>query len=122
MILILPDMPDGTLGLEALGQVTSDDFSDVIAPALERRLPDQPIRVLLLLDERFDSVAPGAVAQDVKLWLDRLGDWNKIAIVTNHEWVTNAVAQLSWLGSGTIRAFPLAERDAARYWLAGDDA
>jgi hypothetical protein len=122
VILIRSDMPEGALGLEALGQVTADDYRDVIAPALERRAPDQPIRLLLLADERFESVAAGAVLQDVKLWLDRLGDWNKIAVVTDHDWITNTVGQFSWLGSGTIRVFPVAEVDVAKAWLARDDA
>jgi len=36
MILILTDMPDDTIGFEAIGHVTADDYRDVIAPALER--------------------------------------------------------------------------------------
>jgi len=121
MILILSDMPDGTIGFEAIGQVTADDYRDVIAPALERRLPDLPLRLLFLLDDRFESYAPGAVIQDIKLWLEHLGDWTKVAVVTDHDWITNSVLDLSRLGSGKIRTFPPAELDAAKSWLVRDE-
>ena len=121
MILILSDMPDGMIGFEAIGQVTADDYRDVIASALERRLPDLPLRLLFLLDDRFESYAPGAVIQDIKLWLEHLGDWTKVAVVTDHDWITNSVLDLSRLGSGKIRTFPPAELDAAKSWLVRDE-
>ena len=121
MILILSDMPEGTIGFEAIGTVTADDYRDVIAPALERRLPDLPLRLLFLLDDRFESYAPGAVIQDIKLWLEHLGDWTKVAVVTDHDWITNSVLDLSRLGSGKIRTFPPAELDAAKSWLVRDE-
>jgi len=121
MILILSDMPEGTIGFEAIGTVTADDYRDVIAPTLERRLPDRPLRLLFLLDDRFESYAPGAVIQDIKLWLEHLGDWTKVAVVTDHDWITNSVLDLSRLGSGKIRTFPPAELDAAKSWLVRDE-
>lgn len=117
MILILSDMPEGTIGFEAIGTVTADDYRGVIAPTLERRLPDQPLRLLFLLDDRFESYAPGAVVQDIKLWLEHLGDWSKLAVVTNHDGVVNTVKGVSWLGSGRIRTFPPEELDDAKTWL-----
>jgi hypothetical protein len=121
MILILSGMPEGTIGFEAVGQVIADDYRDVIAPTLERRLPDRPLRLLFLLDDRFESYVLGAVVQDVKLWLEHLGDWVKLAVVTDHDWITNSVLDLSRLGSGRIRTFPPTELDSAKEWLARDE-
>jgi hypothetical protein len=117
MIMILSDMPDATIGFEALDEVTTDDYSLVIAPALERRLPDQPLKVLILLDQRFHSYSPGAAVADIRLWLTRLGDWEKLAVVTDHDWITTTVNDLAWMGSGTIRTFPPSELDMAKTWL-----
>jgi hypothetical protein len=120
MILIRTDMPAGTIGFEAVGELTADDYRDVIAPALERRLPDQPLRMLVLLDERFDKVTPGAAVQDIKLWLEHRGDWQRIAVVTDHEWITRAVDDLGSLGSDRVRCFPVSELEAATVWVATD--
>ena len=98
MIMILSDMPDATIGFEALDEVTTDDYSLVIAPALERRLPDQPLKVLVLLDQRFNYYSPGAALADVRVWLTRLGDWEKLAVVTDHNAITNTVNEFGWMG------------------------
>lgn len=117
MIMILSDMPAGTIGFEALDEVTTDDYILVIAPALERRLPDQPLKVLILLDQRFHSYSPGAALADIRLWLTRLGDWEKLAVVTDHDGITTLVNDLAWMGSGTIRTFRPNEIDTAKGWL-----
>jgi hypothetical protein len=121
MILILSDMPEGTIGFEAVDEVTTDDYTDVIAPALERRLPDQPLKVLMLLDQRFRSYSPGAALADVRLWLTRLGDWEKLAVVTDHDAITATVNDLGWMGSGTIRTFPPVGIAEAKQWLVQPD-
>ncbi|MFN8146098.1 MAG: STAS/SEC14 domain-containing protein [Candidatus Nanopelagicales bacterium] len=120
MILIRSDMPPGTIGFEAVGELTADDYRDVIVPALERRLPDQPLRMLVLLDERFDKVTPGAAIQDIKLWLEHRDDWRKIAVVTDHEWITRAVDDVTAFSADRLRAFPTAQLDAAGTWLSED--
>ena len=117
MIMILSDMPDATIGFEALDDVTAEDYTLVIAPALERRLPDQPLRVLILLDQRFHSYSPGAAIADIRLWLNRLGDWEKLAVVTDHDPITTTVNDLAWMGSGKIRTFAPDAIAAAKDWL-----
>lgn len=117
MILIRSEMPPGTIGFEVIGELTADDYRDVIDPALQRRLPDQALRVLILLDDRFESLAPGAVVADIKLWMEHHGDWDKIAVVTDHEWITRAVDAYPDFGSVTIRSFPTADLAAAQDWV-----
>lgn len=117
MMLIRSNMPDGTIGFEAIGELTADDYREVIAPALERRLPDQPLRLLVLLDDRFEKLTPGAAVQDVKLWAEHRGDWDRIAVVTDHDWIIRAVAELAALGSETLRCFPTSELSEAEVWV-----
>lgn len=120
MILIRSDMPAGTIGFEAIGELTADDYRDVIAPALERALPDQPLRMLVLLDDRFEKLTPGAAVQDIKLWLEHRGDWVKIAVVTDHEWISRAVEEFSGVVADRLRRFATSELDAAESWVAAD--
>ena len=82
-----------------------------------RRLPDQPLKVLILLDHRFHSYSPGAAIADIRLWLTRLGDWEKLAVVTDHDWLTTTVNDIAWMGSGKIRTFAPDAIDEARDWL-----
>ncbi|MFN8158787.1 MAG: STAS/SEC14 domain-containing protein, partial [Candidatus Nanopelagicales bacterium] len=73
-----------------------------------------------LLDERFDKVTPGAAIQDIKLWLEHRDDWRKIAVVTDHEWITRAVDDVTAFSADRLRAFPTAQLDAAGTWLSED--
>ena len=54
-------------------------------------------------------------------WLEHLGDWTRIAVVTDHGWINNAVLDLSRLGSGKIRTFAPAELEVAKAWLGRDN-
>ena len=38
MIMVLQNMPPGTLGLEAVGKVTEDDFRGVLVPTVDSRV------------------------------------------------------------------------------------
>jgi hypothetical protein len=54
VIELTKGLPDGVIGLEAVGEVTSDDYATVAVPAVEQALvTHEKIRLLHVLDERF---------------------------------------------------------------------
>ena len=120
MILIRSTMPTGTIGFEAIGELSADDYRDVIAPALDRRLPDQPLRLLFLLDDRFEMLTPGAAIQDIKPWVQHRGDWQKIAVVSDQEWINRVVDEFTRVDIDRLRRFATSELDAAEAWVAAD--
>ncbi|MGE3811366.1 MAG: STAS/SEC14 domain-containing protein [Candidatus Nanopelagicales bacterium] len=121
MILVLTDMPEGTVGFEAVGEVTSDDYRDVLAPALQRELDGGQVRLLCLLDDRFEGYSPGAWVQDAKMWLGHLGTWEKVALVTDHDGIARALDAFAWMMPGEARSFPVDQLDAAKTWVAATD-
>jgi hypothetical protein len=42
-----------------------------------------------------------------------------VAVVTDIDWMANALAWFGWMSPGEIKHFALAERDAAIAWAAG---
>jgi hypothetical protein len=83
VIKIIADMPTGTIGLEAVGKVTDDDYSAVLLPAIKAALERNDVRLLYVLGEDFESYSPGAVWADTKLWAQNLKAWKKVAIVSD---------------------------------------
>jgi hypothetical protein len=79
MIKIIQNMPAGTIGVEAVGKVTDDDYRDVLLPAIGDALERNDVRLLYVLGEDFGSYSPGAVWADTKLWAQHLKAWQKIA-------------------------------------------
>ena len=66
MIKIIEDMPLGTIGLEAVGKVTEDDYRDVLLPAVSAAVERNDVRLLYILGEDFESYSPGAMWADTK--------------------------------------------------------
>ena len=119
MIKVIEDMPAGTIGLEAVGKVTDDDYRDVLVPALSAALEKGDVRLLYVLGDDFSYTA-GAVWADTKLWAGHLKGWRKVAIVTDADWLENMVKAFGWLMPGEVKLFDDDDVDEAKEWLARD--
>ena len=120
MFRILRDMPPGTVGVAATGKVTEDDYREVLEPALrEAQEQHRELRLLYVLADEFDGYSPGAMWQDTKLWAKHLKGWERVAIVSDKDWLENAVDAFGWLMPGKVKAFESDEMDEAKGWLVG---
>jgi hypothetical protein len=121
MIKIIASMPTGTIGVEAVGKVTEEDYRDVLIPAISTALERNDVRLLYVLDEDFGSYSPGAMWADTKLWAHHLNAWKKIAIVSDADWLENSVKAFGWLMPGEVKVFENDDLDDAKEWLSGSD-
>jgi hypothetical protein len=125
MIERLRDMPAGTLGFRAAGEIESEDYEEVLAPELRRALEaGGGLRTLYVIED-LDEIEPGALWADSKLGVN-LGvrhheAWVRSAIVTDIGWMARATKLFAWMIPGEARVFPLAELEQAKAWVAGDD-
>jgi hypothetical protein len=62
----------------------------------------------------------GAVWDDLRIGVEHLTRWERIAVVTDLDWLQIAVRAFGFLMPGTHRSFPLDEADEARRWIAAD--
>ena len=122
MIERLDDVPDGVVGLEGSGELTKDDYLNVLEPALQEATAGGEARVLFVLPN-FDGLEAGAWIEDVKTgfraeFKDR-SKWKRLAFVTDVEWIAKAMRTFAWLAPGEIKVFPMDQEDAAADWAAG---
>jgi hypothetical protein len=121
MIERIEDVPDGVTALRASGELTKDDYTGGIEPALAAAEAAGEIRLLFVL-ESFDGLAPGAWREDVKTglraWAREHRSWRRMALVTDVEWIARSTRAFAWLAPGEVKVFPLAERDTATAWVA----
>ena len=123
MIERLNDMPAGTIGFRATGEIEREDYDEVLVPELRRALEDGgKLRTLYVIDD-LDEIEPGALWADSKLGFDlgvRHHDaWVRSAIVTDVHWMARATRLFAWMIPGEARVFPLAELEQAKAWVAG---
>lgn len=116
MIKVIDDMPPGTVGVEAVGRVTEDDYRDVLIPALTAALQREDVRLLYVLDKDF-SYSPGGMWADTKLWARHLKGWKKVAVVTDADWLENSVKAFGWMMPGEIKVFESDDVVDAKRWL-----
>jgi hypothetical protein len=114
----LNDMPAGVVGFEVAGTLKAEDYRDVILPALERAAAGGEVRFVIVIPE-FRGMSGGAMWQDLKVGVEHLRAWKRIALVTDIEWMKQMTTLFGWMTPGEVRQFSLAQRDEAIAWAAG---
>lgn len=121
MIETIDDVPPGTIGFDASGKLTREDYRNVLEPALRKAAEAGEIRMLFRLTD-FHGLEPAVWYDDVKtglgLGIGHHSAWKKSAIVTDVGWVGKAFEFFAWLTPGEVKVFGLDQIDAARSWAA----
>ncbi|MDX9820455.1 MAG: STAS/SEC14 domain-containing protein [Syntrophales bacterium] len=119
MVEKISDLPDNVLGYTAKGMVTSDDYESVILPAVEELFSrHHKGRFLYHLGDAFSGFEAAAMWDDAKLGLKHLAGWEKVAVVTDVEWVRAAVKVFGLVIPGQVRVFHNQEIALAIRWVA----
>ena len=118
MINQLDGMPSGVIGFEAEGKIRAEDYRDVVLPALEQAAKDGEVRFLIVMRD-FQGMSGGALWQDLKVGIEHLRAWKRIALVTDIGWMTHLTDLFGWMTPGETKVFPLSALDEAKVWVAG---
>jgi hypothetical protein len=118
MIETMPGMPDNVLAFSAKGQVTGEDYESILIPAVEAALKKHNrVRLLYHLGPEFSGFEMAALWDDTKVGLRHLSAWEKIAVVTDADWVRHSVTFFGFLIPAEVRVFGNHELAAAAEWL-----
>jgi hypothetical protein len=116
------DLPPGTLGFRSSGKVTSDEYRQMMEPIYATLERGDKLNIYFELADDFEGLDLGALLQDVKaagsVGLKHRSSWQRMALVTDKDWVRRGASAFGWLAPGELRLFELSERDTARAWLA----
>src|SRR5271165_3253209 len=121
MAQLIADMPTGTLGFRVSGRLTREDYVEVLVPPLREAIQaGGRLRVLYAIGPEL-QMEPSAVWEDIKLNVDlgvRHRDaWERIAVVTDLDWLWRAFEFFSWMIPGELHMFRESELEQARTWL-----
>jgi SpoIIAA-like len=115
----IDDMPPGTIGFEAIGEVEDDDWEKQVEPVLRREMAeDQKIRLLYLLGPESREVEADAMTADTSFRARFATSFDRVAVVSDETWMRPAMRGLSFLLPGKAKAFPVAQLADAKAWLA----
>lgn len=119
MVEPIPDMPVGTLGFRARGELTHADYRETLIPALRRAVEAGPVRLLLVVAddvERLDLGRRFAQARSDLAFGAR--SLERTALVTDVGWIRTATRIFGRLVPGEVRLFGGGEESEARGWVA----
>ena len=118
MIEKIPDLPDNILGFTAKGTVTANDYESIIIPAVEELFSRQKkVRFLYHLGQEVTGFQAAAMWDDTKLGLKHFQGWERMAIVSDIEWVRTAIRIFGLVIPGHVRVFHNNELTEAIQWI-----
>ena len=120
MIEIIQGLPANVIGVRAKGRVTADDYKHVLIPAVEAALKGRD-RIRLYYDcSDFESIASGAMLEDFKIGLRDMPHWERMAVVTDIEWIKLVIGAFAFMIHGDVKIFLPSQVSEARRWISAD--
>lgn len=122
MINVLKDFPDTIVAVTCEGQVTRADYERVLIPRVNEALARHgKVRLYYEIGSAFSGIDAGAVWEDTKIGLEHLSRWEKLALVTDVQWIRLAVGAFRFLMPGRLRIFDTSQTEEARAWIKAND-
>ena len=121
MLRRMTDMPVGTIGFEAVGDVEDDEWEDTVEPILRQVIAEgQKVRLLYALGPRTREVEGDAMKADTAFRARHASSFEKVAVVSDEDWMRPALSALSFMLPGKAKGFRVRDIEDAKAWLAAD--
>ena len=121
MLRRMRDMPPDTIGFEAIGKVEDDDWEESVEPVLRQEIAaGRKVRLLYLLGVEASDIEGDAMTADTGLRARLATSFDRVAVVSDEDWLRPAVRALSFMLPGSAKAFRVRELQAAKAWLGED--
>ena len=118
MLELAQGFPDSVVAVIAKGQVTREDYRRILIPKVEDTFKrHDKARLYYELGAQFSGIDAGAAWEDLKLGIKDLTRWDRLAVVTDVEWIRNTVSAFRFLIPSEVRVFPTARTSEARTWI-----
>lgn len=121
MIDSLQIFPENVLAFVCRGRVTKSDYDTVLIPAVLRVLEEhRKARLYYETAEDFAGFDASAAWEDFKFGMKHLRRWERVAVVTDVEWLTHTVRFFRFLMPSALKVFSSADAAQARAWILAD--
>jgi hypothetical protein len=122
MIEHLTGFPDNILAFVCKGRVSKADYDTVLVPAVTRALKTHDkLRLYYETAADFSGIDAGAMWEDFKVGMEHLTRWERIAVVTDVDWIRHTMQFFSFMMPGEAKVFPRAETAQARAWITANN-
>lgn len=117
-IIELEGLPRDVVGIDIRGLITSQDYSGMLVPLIERRAKGHDkLKMICVLGTWFDGYSPGAMWDDLRFGFSHLTTFSKLALVTDQEWIRHSAKLFGMLMPTEVMVFDLADLEEAKAWI-----
>jgi SpoIIAA-like len=121
MIRILEGFPQATVAVACEGHVTRQDYETVLIPRVNETLArNGKVRLYYEIGPSFSAIDPDAAWEDLKIGLEHLSRWERMAVVTDVRWIRLTLGAFRFLMPGKLRVFEVARAAQARAWITSE--
>ncbi|MFD0987910.1 SpoIIAA family protein [Methyloligella solikamskensis] len=118
MIEMLEGFPDNIVAVAYRGEISAEDYEKVLVPAVEKCLKEYgKIRLYAEIGSDLKGIDAGAAFEDFSVGMKNYVHWERVAVVTDHDWIANAVRFFSFMMPGAMKPFAPSDKAAATEWL-----
>ncbi len=122
MLTMIEGLPEHVIGIKITDKLRAEDYETQLIPLVNEKLENHPkLDLLCCIEGEWKGMEAGAVWQDLRLGLGRIGHWARMAIVTDIEWMKNAIKVFRLISPGELRHFGSDAYDDAREWVCERD-
>ena len=106
MIQRISSLPETMVGFRAMGEVTKEDFDQIVLPAV-REIVEKTgqLNYMLVIDTSLQNFTAGAWIKDAILGIKNLTKWHRAAIVSDAKTIKKFIAFFSILIPGEFKGF-----------------
>lgn len=120
MIVKIENLPDNIVGFKAYGEVTKEDFTNVVMPQVQEAIDkNEKLNYLLILNTDIKNFTIGAWMKDAVMGVKHLFKWNRAAIVSDVEAIRKFTDAFSVVMPGEFKGFEHKDEQAAINWVSG---
>jgi hypothetical protein len=118
MLTIIEGLPDHVIGIRINDKLLAEDYETQLIPLVNEKLARHAkLDLLCCIDGEWKGMEAGAVWQDLRLGLGRIGHWARMAIVSDIAWLANAIKLVGLFSPGELRHFSSDAYAAASDWV-----
>jgi SpoIIAA-like len=121
MLRRITEMPDGTIGFEAVGEVEDDDWESTVEPVLRAEIAaGRKVRLLYVLGTEAREIEGDAMKADAAFRARHVSSFDRVAVVSDEDWLRPGLRALSFLLPGKAKGFRVRDLEDAKAWLAAE--
>jgi len=118
LLLDIPGLPDNAVAFSGKGEIVASDYETVLIPAIDKKLKThKKVRILFHLGPEFTGYSMGAMWDDTKMGLEHMLSWEKLAIVSDKEWIRHLSKFFGFMAPHLLKVYSNDQLDEAIEWI-----